>query len=84
MANFLKFLDKNESAYYTYLEWRENPLGLATLRLAKPWCKLCQKLMVENDCSANLSKSATASWYDDIYSWWFLEGSCTSPNKKYF
>ena len=85
LANYLHFLDKNETAYRSYFDWRLKPPGLASLRREEPWCNLCLKLMKENKANGDVinSKSfpvsaTTRRSYSDIYSWWFTNGSCRS------
>ena len=88
LANYLHFLDQNETAYRKYFDWRLKPPGLALLRREKPWCNLCQKLMMENQVNYIVKNekppvvAKTQKTYQYIYSWWFVDGvNCQSQIK---
>jgi Glycosyltransferase family 10 (fucosyltransferase) C-term len=65
LAEYLQYLDKNQTAYEQYFEWRKKYVPSVTMS----WCKLCE--MLNN--SSLPSKS-----YDNIYDWWVVEGQCNS------
>ncbi|XP_032785857.2 alpha-(1,3)-fucosyltransferase C isoform X2 [Daphnia magna] len=68
LAQYLKFLDKNDSAYLRYFDWRKTPSGISALpRFIQGWCTLCSML---NNTSLPLKS------YSNIHSWWFEKGHC--------
>ena len=78
LAHFLQFLDHNDAAYRKYFQWRLQPPGLGSLRRVEPWCDLCQKLIDSKRSSSSWS-SPVSYYYGDIYSWWFVQGTCRPP-----
>jgi hypothetical protein len=92
LADYLLYLDKNETAYRSYFDWRFKPFALASLRSVQPWCNLCHKLLTENKVNHNNNNNTASSLhisaltnksYDDIYSWWFIEKPCQPPIKPF-
>ena len=90
LADYLHHLNKNETAYRSYFDWRFKPLALASLRPVQPWCNLCHKLLTENKVNHNNNNNTASPFhvsaltkksYDDIYSWWFIEKPCQPPIK---
>lgn len=68
LAQYLKFLDKNDSAYLRYFDWRKTPSSISALpRFIQGWCTLCSML---NNTSLPLKS------YSNIHSWWFEKGHC--------
>lgn len=46
LAQYLKFLDKNDTAYLRYFDWRKSPSGLSPLpRFIQSWCTLCRYIL---------------------------------------
>ena len=75
LAEYLYFLDKNDTAYMTYFNWRKIPPGLSSLpRIIHPWCTLCS--MLNNDSLPKYS-------YSNIDSWWFEEGHCEKDHRTF-
>jgi hypothetical protein len=91
LANYLHFLDNNETAYRSYFDWHMKPPGLASLHREDPWCNLCQKLIKENKANDGPAGNATLfpvsattrRSYSDIYAWWFTNGTCHQPQHIY-
>ena len=92
LADYLHYLDKNETAYRSYFDWRLKPSALASLRPVQPWCNLCHKLLTENRLNEGVTTNNKSSQsfpvsaltnksYDDIYSWWFIKEPCRPPIK---
>ena len=68
LAEYLTFLDRNDSAYIRYFDWRKTPPGLSLLpRTNQGWCELCS--MLNNNSLPSRS-------YSNIHSWWFEKGQC--------
>lgn len=68
LAEHLKFLMRNDTAYLRYFEWQLEPSGLLSLpRRFHPWCTLCE--MLNKPSLPNHS-------YSNIHNWWFELGHC--------
>ena len=63
LADYLKYLDKNQSAYEEYFEWRKT----YTPPSYSPWCHLCEKLHNE---------LLPVKTYNDMHKWWVVESHC--------
>ena len=63
LADYLIYLDANQTAYEEYFQWRKSPKEPAY----SAWCRLCEKL---ND------PASVAGHYDDIYDWWTRQSRC--------
>jgi hypothetical protein len=65
LADYLKYLDKNETAYAEYFEWK----SYFTVNFKNEmFCELCKALNNEN---------TPPKVYTDISRWWFSESNCT-------
>jgi len=71
LADYLHYLDGNDTAYRHYFDWRFEETGVAPERLM-PWCSLCGKLISSPPVHFNHS----GEFYQDIYSWWYKEANC--------
>ncbi|XP_013397115.1 glycoprotein 3-alpha-L-fucosyltransferase A-like [Lingula anatina] len=70
LADYLKYLDMNVTAYVKYLEWKNQYVGLYSK--AEVYCDLCAKL---NDISEPVT------WYPPgELTRWFIDGHCIPPN----
>ncbi len=80
LAEYLHFLDGNETAYRRYFDWRFEQTGaLAPSEKINPWCSLCENLISATSGDGN----RPSKFYPDIYSWWITETHCQnriSPN----
>lgn len=63
LADYLLYLDQNESEYLKYFEWKKH------YRIDHPSkvvpCDICKKLHTEQD---------VVSTYDDLVGWWWKKG----------
>ncbi|XP_013397124.1 glycoprotein 3-alpha-L-fucosyltransferase A isoform X2 [Lingula anatina] len=70
LADYLKYLDMNVTAYVKHLEWKNQYVGLYSK--AEVYCDLCAKL---ND------PSEPVTWYPPgELNKWFIDGHCIPPN----
>ena len=74
LADYLHFLDGNDTAYRRYLDWHIKSPGLAPGR-QRPLCTLCEKLL---SSPASGPVNSPGEYYKDIYSWWYREANCQS------
>jgi alpha-1,3-fucosyltransferase len=65
LAEYLKFLDKNRTAYEKYFEWRKSYVPTKT----SAWCQLCQMLN-----NPSLPKKS----YENVYDWFVKESQCNA------
>jgi alpha-1,3-fucosyltransferase len=63
LAEYLLYLDANQTAYEQYFEWRK----VYQPKRTSAWCQLCE--MLNNPTLPSQS-------YKNIYNWWFQEGQC--------
>jgi len=67
LAKYLKYLDKNTTAYAEYFEWKK--YFSLKFDFTSPFCKLCQALNNPNEPSKH---------YADIDKWWRSDAHCQS------
>lgn len=68
LAEYLKYLDGNDSAYMRYFDWRKSSSVLSSLpHKLSSWCILCNMLN-----NSTLPKHS----YANIHAWWFDQGQC--------
>ncbi len=67
LAQYLYYLDRNNTAYFEYFLWREK-FESYYFNEADYACKLCEKL---HDPFLPDSKV-----YDDVHTWWHTDGQC--------
>ena len=65
LADYLIYLDGNQTAYEEYFYWRTQWAAKST----EGWCKLCEMLN---------NPSLPSKTYDDIYNWWVDQGDCAN------
>ena len=63
LANYLKFVDGNDTLYDSYHAWRESGRFIDT----KFWCRLCA--LLQDDDKPRM-------WYGDVEAWWKHRGTC--------
>ena len=63
LAEYLLYLDSNQTAYEKYFEWRK----VYQPKRTSAWCQLCE--MLNNPTLPSQS-------YKNIYNWWFEQGQC--------
>ena len=78
LADYLHYLDKNDTEYRRYFDWRlQSPDFVSLMSTShnigyQPWCNLCRKLMLLN----HTRSSAITTYYQDIYSCWYKDSNC--------
>jgi hypothetical protein len=73
LAEYLHFLDGNETAYRRYFDWRFEETGYVFPKKPNLWCSLCEKLV-----SSTTAENLKTKFYPNIYSWWYDGGHCQS------
>ena len=68
LADYLKYLDSNQTAYEQYFEWRKYYIP----KPHRSWCKLCEMLN---------NSSLPRQSYRDVYKWWKKGGTCGGNRK---
>jgi alpha-1,3-fucosyltransferase len=66
LANYLKYLDQNETAYAEYFEWQR--YFRANVDFSTAFCHLCQ----------SLHEDSTPKVYEDMGKWWDTDGECNT------
>jgi alpha-1,3-fucosyltransferase len=64
LANYLKYLDQNETAYAEYFEWQR--YFRSNVDFSTAFCHLCQ----------SLHEDSTPKVYGDMGKWWDMDGEC--------
>ena len=64
LAEYLKYLDKNETAYAEYFEWKR--YFTVSTNFADVFCELCQ----------SLHKDTTTKVYQNLTKWWQTDAKC--------
>ena len=64
LANYLKYLDSNETAYAEYFEWQK--YFKVNVDFSSAFCNLCQAL----------HEDSTPKVYEDMGQWWDTESQC--------
>ena len=70
LAGYLKYLDKNATAYAEYFEWKSH--FKAVQAYPEVFCELC--LALNNPSTPKKS-------YPDIFKWWRTDGHCIKKGK---
>lgn len=70
LAEYLKYLDKNATAYAEYFEWKSHFQVIKDY--SQIFCQLCQAL--------NNPDEPTKS-YEDIFKWWRTDGHCIKKGR---
>ena len=70
LANYLKYLDQNNTAYAEYFEWKNYFQVMHDY--SKAFCQLCQALNNPNEPTKS---------YADIFKWWRNDGHCIKKGR---
>jgi alpha-1,3-fucosyltransferase len=71
LAEHIKYLDKNETAYSEYFEWKTHFRVVSDY--SRVFCQLCQAL---NDPAGHPEKT-----YSDIFKWWRTQAHCIKKGR---
>ena len=69
LADYLKYLDRNETAYAEYFEWK---IYFKVNIFSRVFCNLCKSL---ND------KSMPMKTYSNMDQWWVQDADCTGEKR---
>ena len=68
LADYLHLLDKDDSLYNQYFEWK----GTGEFINTKFWCRVCA--LLHNP----VKRPQSVSFYEDINEWWRADGVCAN------
>ena len=72
LAEYLQYLDKNNTAYNEYFKWRLK-YKVTDINLSMSICRICRGFGHEN--------LANPKVYDDLKKYWVKEGRCDEKNQ---
>uniref|UniRef100_A0AC35U5P3 Fucosyltransferase n=1 Tax=Rhabditophanes sp. KR3021 TaxID=114890 RepID=A0AC35U5P3_9BILA len=68
LVEYLKYLDRNSTAYQEYFEWN----NYGSLVGSKYWCRIC-----------NFAQDMPNKIYHDIENWWKQKGDCNNQQSQW-